>query len=134
MCRVVVISTLLACIAQHLSNAYAVEQLELDDDDALLLSRLCLDNESLLGEMEQNDKVAIRFEPLEGQVYIRGEDSHLASRNLRELLKCVLACPLPPVLTRSVALQPFLLPPPRQRCTASSPPQARTPERGAGAG
>ena len=73
---------------EQLSNMYAIDEVQLDDDDALLLSRLCLEKAALLEELEQQHSVSIRFEPVEGLLCFRGESSLVASRSVRELLRC----------------------------------------------
>ena len=73
---------------EQLSSAYAIEEVQLDDDDALLLSQLCLAKEVLLEELERKHSVSIRFEPVEGVLCFRGESSLVASRSVRELLRC----------------------------------------------
>ena len=73
---------------EQLSSAYAIEEVQLDDNDALLLSQLCLANEVLLEELERKHSVSIRFEPVEGVLRFRGESSLVASRSVCELLRC----------------------------------------------
>jgi len=72
---------------EQLSSAYAIEEVQLDESDALLLSQLCLAKEVLLEELERKHSVSIRFEPVEGVLCFRGESSLVASRSVRELLR-----------------------------------------------
>lgn len=71
---------------QQLEAQHALEELQLDDDDALLLSRLWLEDDALVGELEREHGVAIGFQPVEGLLSIRGEDAAYAARALRNLL------------------------------------------------
>lgn len=70
-----------------LSSRYAVESLQLDDDDAELLSSLCLSDDATLERVEADEAVTIRFEPLEGLLTFRGEHAFEALRKIRELLR-----------------------------------------------
>ena len=70
-----------------LSNLFAVESLQLDDDDAELLSSLCLSDDATLERVEADEAVTIRFEPLEGLLTSRGEHAFEALRKIRELLR-----------------------------------------------
>ena len=114
---------------QRIARVHAVERVELDDDDANLLSKIVL-NDAALFAMLQIKKlptlefVEASFEPEEGVVTLRGEDVLEAKIALQ-----VAALPLLPVPLCSSS--PPASPPPARRSTAplSPPPPPPSPRR-----